>query len=188
MRWRPVGPVSAAQHRLPGLGRCARLVGDAATPDARSVSTSHAVTAGVDTHLEMYVAAVVDHRGLLATQAFPASTGGYVALGTWVERFRAVESIAWKARSLRVRPDPPCARLGLRASRVTGLIAPLDGVGQSDPIVRLLSGDREPTSSSGAVPVCPGAAGLPCNGPPCCCGGFARSGPGPCPAMLQCQR
>jgi transposase len=52
------------------------------------------VTVGVDTHLDLHVAAVLDHTGrLLATQAFPASTRGYVALVTWAERFGAVERI-----------------------------------------------------------------------------------------------
>jgi transposase len=52
------------------------------------------VTVGVDTHLDLHVAAVLDHTGrLLATQTFPASTRGYVALVTWAERFGAVERI-----------------------------------------------------------------------------------------------
>jgi transposase len=50
------------------------------------------VTVGVDTHLDQHVAAVVDQTGrLLATQAFSASTRGYVALVTWAERFGVVE-------------------------------------------------------------------------------------------------
>jgi transposase len=52
------------------------------------------VTVGVDTHLDLHVAAVVDQTGrLLATQGFPASTRGYVALVTWAERFGPVERI-----------------------------------------------------------------------------------------------
>jgi transposase len=52
------------------------------------------VTVGVDTHLDLHVAAVLDHTGrLLDTQAFPASTRGYVALVTWAERFGPVERI-----------------------------------------------------------------------------------------------
>jgi transposase len=52
------------------------------------------VTVGVDTHLDLHVAAVLDHTGrLLGTQAFPASTRGWVALVTWAERFASV----WKA-------------------------------------------------------------------------------------------
>jgi transposase len=52
------------------------------------------VTVGVDTHRDVHVAAVIDQTGrLLATQAFPASTRGYVGLVTWAERFGAVERI-----------------------------------------------------------------------------------------------
>jgi transposase len=52
------------------------------------------VTVGVDTHLDLHVAAVLDHTGrLLGTQEFPASTRGYVALVTWAERFGPVERI-----------------------------------------------------------------------------------------------
>ena len=52
------------------------------------------VTVGVDTHLDLHVAAVLDHTGrLLGTKAFPASTRGYVALVTWAERFGPVERV-----------------------------------------------------------------------------------------------
>jgi transposase len=52
------------------------------------------VTVGVDTHLDLHVAAVVDQTGrLLSTQGFPASTRGSVALVTWAERFGPVERI-----------------------------------------------------------------------------------------------
>ena len=52
------------------------------------------VTVGVDTHLDQHVAAVVDQAGrLCGTQAFAASTRGYVALVTWAERFGPVERI-----------------------------------------------------------------------------------------------
>jgi transposase len=56
------------------------------------------VTVGVDTHLDLHVAAVVDRTGrLLHTKGFPSSTRGYVALVTWAERFGPVERIGWKA-------------------------------------------------------------------------------------------
>jgi transposase len=52
------------------------------------------VTVGVDTHLDLHVAAVVDQTGrLLSTKEFAASTRGYVALVTWAERFGTVERI-----------------------------------------------------------------------------------------------
>jgi hypothetical protein len=41
----------------------------------------------VDTHLDLHVAAVLDHHGrLLDPKEFPASTRGYVALVPWAER------------------------------------------------------------------------------------------------------
>jgi transposase len=56
------------------------------------------VTVGVDTHLDLHVAVVLDHTGrLLDTQEFQASTRGYVALVTWAERYGRVERIGWKA-------------------------------------------------------------------------------------------
>ena len=52
------------------------------------------VTVGVDTHLDLHVAAVVDQTGrLLGTQDFPASTRGDVALVTWAEHFGPLERI-----------------------------------------------------------------------------------------------
>jgi hypothetical protein len=52
------------------------------------------VTVGVDTHLEVHVAAVVDQTGrLLGTQAFAASTRGDVALVTWAEGFGPVQRV-----------------------------------------------------------------------------------------------
>ena len=61
---------------------------------AKHASTHRPVTVGVDTHLDRHMAAVVDQTGrLLATQAFPASTRGYVALVTWAERYGPVERI-----------------------------------------------------------------------------------------------
>jgi transposase len=52
------------------------------------------VTVGVDTHLDLHVAAVIDQAGrLLDTRGFPASTRGYVALVTWAERFGPVQRV-----------------------------------------------------------------------------------------------
>jgi transposase len=52
------------------------------------------VTVGVDTHLDLHVAAVVDQTGrLCGTQQFPATTRGYVALVTWAEGFGPVERV-----------------------------------------------------------------------------------------------
>jgi transposase len=55
---------------------------------------ARAVTVGVDTHLDLHMAAVLDHTGrLLATKGFPTSTRGDVALVTWAEGFGPVERI-----------------------------------------------------------------------------------------------
>jgi transposase len=52
------------------------------------------VTVGVDTHLDVHLAAVLDHTGRrCGTQAFAASTRGYVALVTWAERFGPVQRV-----------------------------------------------------------------------------------------------
>lgn len=52
------------------------------------------VTVGVDTHLDLHMAAVIDQAGrLCGTEAFAASTRGYVALVTWAEGFGAVARI-----------------------------------------------------------------------------------------------
>ena len=70
------------------------------------------VTVGVDTHLDLHVAAVVDQTGrLLGTQGFPASTRGYVALVTWAERFGPVERIGVEGPAPTAPANPLCARL-----------------------------------------------------------------------------
>ena len=90
------------------------------------------------------MAAVVDQTGrLLATQAFPASTRGYVALVTWAERYGPVERIgvegtgtygAGLARFVRAyglqvvevnRPDRSLRRR--RASRIRSMPRPPPG-------------------------------------------------------------
>ena len=77
------------------------------------------VTVGVDTHRDVHVAAVVDQTGrLLATEAFPASTRGYVGLVTWAERFGLVARIGVEGdRHLWGRPGPLRARLRPRGGR-----------------------------------------------------------------------
>ena len=52
------------------------------------------VTAGVDTHTDVHVPAVLDQAGrLLGTKAFPATTSGYAQLATWTETFGRVDKI-----------------------------------------------------------------------------------------------
>jgi transposase len=49
------------------------------------------ITGGVDTHLDVHVAAALDERGgLLATASFDASAAGYARLAGWLESFGEV--------------------------------------------------------------------------------------------------
>jgi transposase len=51
------------------------------------------ITGGVDTHLDVHVAAALDDRGgLLATASFDATAAGYARLAAWLESFGEV---AW---------------------------------------------------------------------------------------------
>jgi hypothetical protein len=87
------------------------------------------VTVGVDTHLDLHVAAVLDHTGrLLATQAFPASTRGYVVLVTWAERFGPSNGSGSKAPAPTALGWPgSCAPTVWTLSRSTGLTAAFGG-------------------------------------------------------------
>src|SRR5664279_3638259 len=49
------------------------------------------VTGGVDTHLDVHVAAALDQRGgLLGTRSFPTTPAGYRALVGWLRGFGEV--------------------------------------------------------------------------------------------------
>ncbi|HSS11936.1 MAG TPA: transposase [Acidimicrobiales bacterium] len=52
------------------------------------------VTGGVDTHLDVHVAAALDEGGaLLGVESFETTTAGYRALLRWLEDFGAVELV-----------------------------------------------------------------------------------------------
>ena len=52
------------------------------------------VTGGVDTHLDVHVAAAVDHLGgLLGTASFPTTAAGYRALLRWLRSFGPVSAV-----------------------------------------------------------------------------------------------
>jgi transposase len=58
------------------------------------VEPARAVTGGVDTHLEVHVAAALDPLGgLLGTAPFPTTTAGYEALLGWLESFGKVSKV-----------------------------------------------------------------------------------------------
>jgi transposase len=52
------------------------------------------VTGGVDTHLDMHVAAAVDHLGgALGTQSFPTTAAGYRRLLAWLRAFGPIHAV-----------------------------------------------------------------------------------------------
>ena len=52
------------------------------------------VTGGVDTHLEVHVAAAVDHLGgVLGTETFPTTGNGYRRLLRWLRSFGPVHAV-----------------------------------------------------------------------------------------------
>jgi transposase len=58
------------------------------------MDTQTIVTAGIDTHTDVHVTAVLDQAGrLLGTRAFPATTRGYAQLATWTESFGQVDKV-----------------------------------------------------------------------------------------------
>ena len=54
------------------------------------VETTRLVTGGVDTHLDVHVAAAVDASGgVLGVESFATTPGGYADLHTWLVGFGA---------------------------------------------------------------------------------------------------
>jgi transposase len=55
---------------------------------------ARAITGGVDTHLDVHVAAALDERGaLLGTESFPTTPRGYDVLLGWLESFGTLELV-----------------------------------------------------------------------------------------------
>ena len=58
------------------------------------LSSTRLVTGGVDTHLDVHVAAVVDaNGGVLAVESFPTTPTGHVELSQWLLSFGVVERV-----------------------------------------------------------------------------------------------
>ena len=58
------------------------------------VEDARAVTGGVDTHLDVHVAAALDPVGaLLGTAPFPTTAKGYRSLLDWLESFGKVQKV-----------------------------------------------------------------------------------------------
>ncbi len=99
------------------------------------VETTRPVTGGVDTHLDVHVAAAVDASGgVLGVQPFATTTAGFVELHAWLETFGSLERVgvegtgaygAGLARYLRSRDlevievDRPNRQLRRRAASPT---------------------------------------------------------------------
>jgi len=71
------------------------------------VEAARGVTGGVDTHLDVHVAAALDPLGaLLGTERFDTDPAGYKALLTWLEASVRSPRWAWRARAPMVRAWP----------------------------------------------------------------------------------
>ena len=67
--------------------------------DHDHLEAARGVTGGVDTHLDVHVAAALDSLGgLLGTESFATDSAGYKALLGWLERFGDVTRSASRAR------------------------------------------------------------------------------------------
>ena len=75
------------------------------------------VTGGVDTHLDIHVAAAVDHlRGVLGTETFPTTAAGYRQLLRWLRSFGPLHAVGVEGTG----PGPPNEGAG-----AIGLLEPL---------------------------------------------------------------
>ena len=70
------------------------------------------ITGGVDTHLDVHVAAALDaNGGVLGVESFPTTTAGFAELHAWLCRLRLVGAGRCRGhRRLRGRPGPLPAR------------------------------------------------------------------------------
>ncbi len=58
------------------------------------VERARSITGGVDTHADVHVAAALDELGgLLGTESFPTTPGGYAELVGWLEAFGPVVKV-----------------------------------------------------------------------------------------------
>jgi transposase len=58
------------------------------------VGTAPEIMGGVDTHLDVHVAAALDvNGGVLGIESFPATRGGYVSLSSWLAAFGPIDRV-----------------------------------------------------------------------------------------------
>ena len=71
------------------------------------VEGARAVTGGVDTHLDVHIAAALDPLGaLLDTKSFEVNPAGYQALVTWLHGFGAVRRVGAHLRQRGTAASP----------------------------------------------------------------------------------
>ena len=89
-----------------------------------TIVETRAVTGGVDTHLDVHVAAVLDGiGGLLGVESFPTTPAGYTALTSWLTSFGTVDRVGIEGTgSYGAGLARHMAAVGITVSRSTGLI------------------------------------------------------------------
>jgi transposase len=61
---------------------------------AMAIVETRPITGGIDTHLEVHVAAALDaNRGVLGVESFPTTPAGYVGLHAWLAAFGPVDRV-----------------------------------------------------------------------------------------------
>ena len=61
------------------------------------VESTRPITGGVDTHLDVHVAAAVDaNGGVLGVESFAMTPDGYLELSSWLEGFGTPTRVGWK--------------------------------------------------------------------------------------------
>lgn len=76
------------------------------------------VTGGVDTHLDVYVAAALDHRGaLLGVESFETTPAGYRGLLGWLRGFGEVELVGAEGTGSYVADLTRCLRCRMPSRR-----------------------------------------------------------------------
>jgi len=99
------------------------------------VEATRQITGGVDTHLDVHVAAALYHvGGLLGVQSFAVGPTGYEELLAWLESFGEVGRVGVEAPAP-MEPGSPASSLGTASpsSRSTGQTVLSDG-GRGSPI------------------------------------------------------
>lgn len=124
----------------------------------------HAVTGGVDTHLDVHVAAALDPiGGLFGVESFAATAAGYQALLTWLASFGPIARVgvegtgaygAGLARSIRQAGIPVIEvdRANRQARRARG---------KSDPAIRQTPSRRRVPPSGAGPPAWPSPGTAP---------------------------